>query len=250
MGLFICVKGQSEYKNQRHTKIETELVDTFGFQQITQDNCNKIVKLILKVENDKQDKFCKSINTKGESLGIETSTVVAHTTGDETVLILSTKNNIEEITSGNDIRAILTFNYEDEEDKYLDLTALCSNQVTKSGGGRVLIENLINVCKQEGIMTIGLLSSDSAIEFYKFVGFVSESEVHRKMLSLKLGRGKYRKRFILNLKNYSRKNYSRKRYKIQKLKNYGNYGNRKNIKSTTSKIHSRKKLKSKITQIK
>jgi len=59
MGLFICFKDpSSRYKLPQHTRIETELVDNFGFQQITQADCNKIVQLILKVRNDRNESFC------------------------------------------------------------------------------------------------------------------------------------------------------------------------------------------------
>jgi N-acetylglutamate synthase-like GNAT family acetyltransferase len=200
MGLFICFKGPSRYKIPAHTKIETELVDKLGFQPITQDDCNKIVQLILKVRNDKSESFCRYVDEEGISRGIGVATVAGHTSGDETVLILSTKDNFEEIESGNDIRAILAFNYEDDEYKNVDINVLCSNQVTKSGGGGILIKSLIEICKQEGINKISLFASESAVNFYKKIGFINESEIHHNMMSLQLG-GKYRVHLVLKLKH-------------------------------------------------
>jgi N-acetylglutamate synthase-like GNAT family acetyltransferase len=215
MGLFICFKDpSSRYKLPQHTKIETELVNKFGFQQITQADCNKIVQLILKVHNDKSETFCKYVDENGNSLGISTATVAGHTSGDETVLILSTKDNFEEIESGNDIRAILAFSYDNDEYKDLDINVLCSNQVTKSGGGSILVKSLIDVCKQEGIRKISLFAAESAVNFYKKMGFVNESDVHHNMMSLQLG-GKYRHHLVLKLK---RRKLKTKKLKTKKLK--------------------------------
>jgi hypothetical protein len=208
MGLFICSKGPSNYKLPLHTKIETELVDKFRFQPITQDECNKIVQLILKVSNDKGETFCKYVDETGKSLGITTSTVAGHTSGDETVLILSTRDNIEEIESGNDIRAILAFDYHDDEYNDLDINVLCSNQVIKSGGGGLLIKSLIDVCKQEGIRKISLFAAESAVGFYKKIGFINESKVLHNMMSLQLG----------GIKNKKFKKLKTKKLKTKKLK--------------------------------
>lgn len=169
MGLFICFKDpSSRYKLPGLTDIETKLVNNFGYQQISQDDCNKIVQMVLKVQNDKGETFCKYVNELGESIGIYTPTVANHTSGDETVLILSTRDNFEEIKSGNDIRAILAFNYEDNVGGIVDINVLCSNQVTKSGGGSILINSVIAVCKtEEKIKKINLYAAESAVNFYK-----------------------------------------------------------------------------------
>ena len=61
------------------------------------------------------------------------------------------------------------------------------NQVTKLGGGKILVENLINVCRQEGIRKITLFASQSAVSFYKNLSFVNESKMFPNMMSLQLG---------------------------------------------------------------
>lgn len=220
MGLFICFSSPSKYKLQEHTNIENQLVDKFGFQQISLDDCNKIVQLIYHVTNDKGETFCKYLDENGVPQGIGTSTIGGHVGGDETILILSTRDNFNEIESGNDIRAILAFNYEDFEYKNIDINVLCSNQVTKSGGGKILVENLINVCRQEGLRKITLFASESALNFYKKIGFVNESKMFPNMLSLQLG-GKRMIRLVINLKTKkikSRKLKFKSRRKSKKLK--------------------------------
>ena len=216
MGLFICFSRPSKYKLPEHTAIEERLVNNFGFQEISLDDCNKIVQLILKVTNDKGETFCKYLDENGVPQGIGTSTIGGHTGGDETVLFLSTRDNFHEIESGNDIRAILAFNYEDFEYKNIDINVLCSNQVTKSGGGKILVENLINVCRLEGIRKITLFASESAVNFYKKLGFVNESKMFPNMLSLQLG-GKRMIYLVLNLKP-RRKTKSRRRKSKSKSK--------------------------------
>lgn len=220
MGLFICFSGPSNYKLQAHANIENQLVDKFGFQQISLDDCNKIVQLIYHVTNDKGETFCKYLDENQVPQGISTSTIGGHTGGDETILILSTRDNFHEIESGNDIRAILAFNYEDFEYKNIDINVLCSNQVTKSGGGKILVENLINVCRQEGLRKITLFASESAVNFYKKFGFVNESKMFPNMLSLQLG-GKRMVRLVINLKTKKRKSRklkSKYKGKSKKLK--------------------------------
>ena len=209
MGLFICFSRPSKYKLSEHTAIEERLVNNFGFQEISLDDCNKIVQLILRVINDKGETFCKYLDENGVPQGIGTSTIGGHTGGDETVLILSSCDNFDEIESGNDIRAILAFNYEDFEYKNIDINVLCSNQVTKSGGGKILVENLINVCRQEGIRKITLFASQSAVSFYKKFGFVNESKMFPNMMSLQLG-GKRMVCLVLNLKSRRKKKSRRK----------------------------------------
>jgi len=204
MGLFICFSRPSKYKLPEHTAIEQKLVNNFGFQEISLDECNKIIQLIFQVTNDKGETFCKYLDENGVPQGIATSTIGGHIGGDETILILSTNDNFNEIETGNDIRAILAFNYEDFEYKNIDINVLCSNQVTKSGGGKVLLENFINVCRQEGISKITLFASQSALTFYKKFGFINESKMFPNMMSLQLG-GKHMVCLVLNLKSKSRK---------------------------------------------
>lgn len=192
MGLFICFSLPSKYKLPEHENIEIKLVDKFGFQPISLENCNKIVQLVLQLNNDRGETFCKYLDENGVPQGISTSTIGGHTSGDETVLILSTRDNFDEIENGNDIRAILAFNYEDFEYKNVDINVLCSNQVTKSGGGKILLESLINACKEEGMTTLTLFASESAVNFYRKVGFVNKSKMFPNMMSLQLVGGKYK----------------------------------------------------------
>jgi hypothetical protein len=210
MGLFICFSVPSNYKLPEHSNIEIKLVDKFGFQPISLENCNKIVNLILRVTNDKGETFCKYLDENLVSQGISTSTISGHTSGDKTVLILSTHDNFDEIENGNDIRAILAFNYEDFEYKNVDIDVLCSNQVTKSGGGKILLENLISACKEEGMRKLTLFASESAVNFYRKFNFVNESKMFPNMMSLQLGG----KRMILRTKRRKTK----KKIKTKKLK--------------------------------
>jgi len=189
MGLFICLRQPSRDKIKEHIKIEADLINRYGFQLITQEDSDRISELISDTTNDKNEKFCTYLDKEGELQGIDTSILKRHTTrGDNTVLILSTKDSIEEVDSANDIRAVLTFKYEDAtEYKDLDIEALCSNQITKLGGGKILLDNLIAVCRENEIRKINLFAANNAISFYAKNGFINESEIHPNIMSLQLG---------------------------------------------------------------
>ena len=217
MGLFICFKKKSIYKNDLHSKIENDFLTSHGYITITQEKCNKIYMLIAKANNERGETFCKYLDEKGKLQGVDMATLAGHTSGDSTVLILSTRDNFNEIESIDDIRAILAFDYEEEDNdnkKYeLSINVLCSNQITKSGGARTLLLNLIDVSRENGIRLISLAASETAITYYEKFGFRLEPGFHS-FMSLQLG-GNHMVRLVINLK--SRKLKSRK-LKSRKVK--------------------------------
>ena len=212
MGLFICLKNPT-YKNVLHTVIETELIDTYRYNPFSLKEFNRILNLILKAKHPSGATFCQKIDSTGKNQGINTAMIGGHSMGDDTILILSNKDSIEEIQNADDIQAVLIFNYEEEseeesEKKYeLNIFVLCSNQITNSGGGRILLESLINVSRRNGMKTIFLAPSEIAVNYYKRFGFVLDP-VHN-FMTLQLGGKK-------SLKIYSIKSKKRKYSKKQK----------------------------------
>lgn len=170
MGLFICLNNSS-YKNRGHAQLETNLIRDHGFQLMIETDYDRLMRIVSSTRNEKGESFCKRFDVNGISIGIMTSTLVGNSTRTNTVLILTTKDAVEEIDTMDDIRAILAFNYEDDENKLVDINALCSNQLSKSRGGGLLIAHLIDVCRENQLNTIILYSSDSGVEFYKKKGF-------------------------------------------------------------------------------
>jgi len=229
MGLFICLKNPLD-KNALHNKIETDLISEYEYIPFSLAEFKRIIALILKATNSSGETFCKKFDSTGKLQGISTEMIAGHSTGDDTVLILSNKDSIEEIQNADDIQSILIFNYyeEDEEEslkKYeLNIFVLCSNQLTNARGGRILLESLIDISRRNGIRTIFLAPSENAISYYKRFRF--ELDPVHNFMTLQLGGRKQKKRkYIL---------YSRKRNKMRQY-------SRKRKKSKTNKI----KLKNK-----
>ena len=216
MGLFICLKNPAD-KNELHSKIETDLIDIYRYNPFSLTEFKRILTLILKATNSSGEKFCKKFDSTGKLQGIDTSMIAGHSTGDSTILILSTKDSIEEIQNADDIQSILVFSYyeEDEEEslkKYeLNIFILCSNQITNSGGGRILLESLIDVSRRNGIRTIFLAPSENAISYYKRFRF--ELDPVHKFMTLQLGGRKQNKR------KYSRKQKKKKSFYYSKKRN-------------------------------
>jgi hypothetical protein len=169
MGLFICLNNSS-YKIRDHAKLETDLIRDHGFQLLIETDYDRLMRIVSITRNENGESFCKRFED-GVSIGIMTTTLLGNSNSTNTVLILTTKDSVEEIDTMDDIRAILAFSYEDDENKLVDINALCSNQLTMSRGGGLLISHLIDVCRENQLNAINLYSSDSGVEFYKKKGF-------------------------------------------------------------------------------
>ena len=199
MGLFICFKKNSKYKKDLHSEIENGFVTRYGYTTITQEEFNRISKMIMLETNDRGETFCKSKDENGNSQGIAMATLGGHTIGEDTILILSTRDNFSEIESADDIRAVLVFDLFTDNGKYeLSVNVLCSNQITKSGGARILLTNLIDVTREIGIGLISLAAEENAISYYEKFGFRIEPGF-KSFMSLQLG-GNRMVHLVLNLK--------------------------------------------------
>ena len=220
MGLFICLKNPT-YKNDLHNEIETELIHAYGYNIFSLEEFKRILNLILKAKDSSGATFCKKFDSTGKSQGINTAMIAGHSMGSDTILILSNKDSIEEIQNADDIQAILIFNYEENDHdesvkKFeIDIFILCSNQITNSGGGKILLQSLIDVSRRKGMRTISLVASETAVNYYKKFGFRLDSDLHD-FMTLQLGGRKGLKRKSKKKKRksflYSRK-YSRKQKK-------------------------------------
>ena len=225
MGLFICLKKPA-YKNDLHNEIESELIDAYGYNIFSLEEFKRILNLILKAKDSSGATFCKKFDSTGKSQGINTAMIAGHSMGGDTILILSNKDSIEEIQNADNIQAILIFNYEENDDddeesikKYeIDIFILCSNQITNSGGGKILLQSLIDVSRRKGMRTISLVASETAVNYYKKFGFRLHSDLHD-FMTLQLGGRKGFKRKSKKKKNkrrsfsYHARNYSRKQKK-------------------------------------
>jgi hypothetical protein len=190
MGLFICLNNSS-YKIREHAKLETDLIRDHGFQLMLEADYDRLMRIVSTTYNENGESFCKRVKD-GVSIGMMTSTLVGSSIRMNTVLILTTKDAVEEIDTMDDIRAILAFNYEDDENKLVDINALCSNQLTRSRGGGLLIGPLIDVCRENQLNAIILYSSDSGVEFYKKKGFENAGDArfpNKMVLRLSSGAG-------------------------------------------------------------
>jgi hypothetical protein len=197
MGLFICLNNSTD-KFREYANLETDLIRNHGFQLMIEKDYDRLMRIVSTTHNENGESFCKRMED-GVSIGIMTSTLVGNSIRMNTVLILTTKDSVEEIDTMDDIRAILAFNYEDEEYKLVDINALCSNQLSRSRGGGLLIGHLIDVCQKNRINAINLYSSVSGVDFYQKKGFENAGDERfpsKMVLRLSAGAGfrKTRKR--------------------------------------------------------
>lgn len=212
--MFICHKQDGPYKSVKQSQIEELLRERYGFKSITYEECDRIKRTISQTTNDDRETFCKNKNQEGMMI----STLFTHMNNTETVLILTTKENIEEVESGDDIRVVLTFgifeNFDvDEildEINEIEITTLCSNQVSKRGGGSILLQMFIDTCRIIRMEKIHLTALRNAVGFYRKYGFEHEDE---SKMYYRLAGKKYKKvHLILNL----RKNKQKTRRKARK----------------------------------
>ena len=199
-----------------------------------------MARLVIPARSDKGETFCKYKDEKDNLQGVDMATLSSHTIGEDTVLILSTRENFNEIESADDIRAILAFNYEefdDDDKKYeLNILVLCSNQITKLRGAETLLLNLINVSRENGIRLISLAATDNAVTYYEKFGFMLESPF-RPFMSLPLGGKLGGKRMVIVVNLKSRKP-KKSRTKMRKNKN------KKSRKSKKSRAKTRRNKRS------
>ena len=205
--MFICHKQDGPYKSAKQSQIEELLRETYGFKRIADAERDRLKTIIGQTTNDDRESFCKNKTQEGMMI----STLFTHMNNTETVLILTTKEKIEEVESGDDIRVVLTFGiFENfDVDEILDdineveITTLCSNQVSKRGGGSILLRTLIDVCRDIRIEKIHLTALRNAIGFYRKYGFEHEDE---SKMYYRIAGKKYKKvHLILNLRKDKQK---------------------------------------------
>jgi len=191
MGLFVCLSNSTD-KISEHANLETDLIRGYGFHLMIDSDYDRLMRIVSTTRNEKGESFCKRFDENGVPVGMMTATLLASSNRNNTVLILTTKDIIEEIDTMDDIRAILAFNYEDFKYKIVDINALCSNQISMSRGGGLLILPLIEVCRGNKLNAINLYSTDSGVDFYKKKGFENVGDVrfpNKMMLILLSGTG-------------------------------------------------------------
>jgi hypothetical protein len=219
--MFICHKQDGPYKSAKQSRIEELLRETYGFKRITDDECSRVKNIIRHTTNDEKETFCKNKNQEGMMV----ATLFTHMNNSETVLILTTKENIEEVESGDDIRVVLTFrifeNYENFDEVLDDIneikiTTLCSNQVSKRGGGSILLRTFIDACRDIRIEKIHLTALRNAVGFYRKYGFenADESEMYYRIA----GKRKEKVKLVLNLRRGSKKSKNRRKKLSKKSK--------------------------------
>jgi hypothetical protein len=215
----VLFRSGERYKNDLHNEIETELIHAYGYNIFSLEEFKRILNLILKAKDSSGATFCKKFDSTGKSQGINTAMIAGHSMGSDTILILSNKDSIEEIQNADDIQAILIFNYEENDHdesvkKFeIDIFILCSNQITNSGGGKILLQSLIDVSRRKGMRTISLVASETAVNYYKKFGFKLDSDLHD-FMTLQLGGRKQKRKSKKKRKSFSySKKYSRKQKK-------------------------------------
>ena len=140
-GLFI-------YVGKKQTIIERELIHQHGFQLITYEEYDKLRVRFLGTINKRGDTFCIAKNSK-QFGSLITPTLAQLSDKNNTMLVLSSKSNVEDIQSANDIKAVLGYTFSKNT---VRINGICNNQVIKSTGGRVLINHLTNACKNKNLM--------------------------------------------------------------------------------------------------
>jgi hypothetical protein len=131
--------GRFIYVNRPFNKIETQLIRDHRFKPLSYDEYDKIRMQFLGTINEKEESFCKRVY-KGKKIGPMTPTLAQLSDKNNTMLVL---------TKGDDeIKAVAGFKI---VNKRLYINGVCSNQVTKSLGGDLLVRLVQKVCNKHGI---------------------------------------------------------------------------------------------------
>lgn len=135
------------YMGNRKGNVESDLIRKHGFTPISFNTYDKIRMLFLGTINDKEESFCKHIDKNGMKTGPITPDLAQIT--NKTILVLTTKSDIDKIRTADDISAVLAFDY--SNGRTIKVVGMCSNQVIKSNGGDLLVRHLMNASKKQGI---------------------------------------------------------------------------------------------------
>jgi hypothetical protein len=138
--------GRFIYINRPFNEIEAQLIRDRGFKPLSYDEYDKIRMQFLGTINKKEESFCKKVY-KGKKIGPMTPTLMQLSDKNNTMLVLSRG---EMIDSADDIKAVVGFTISKNK---LRINGVCSNQVTKSKGGSMLVKMIERVFNKNKIVT-------------------------------------------------------------------------------------------------
>ena len=138
--------GRFIYVNRPFNKIETQLIRDRGFTPLSYDEYDKIRMQFLGTINKKKESFCKRVY-KGRKIGPMTPKLMQLSDKNNTMLVLSRGETID---SADDIKAVVGFTVSKNK---LRINGVCSNQVTKSKGGDMIVKMLEMVINKNKIVT-------------------------------------------------------------------------------------------------
>jgi hypothetical protein len=143
--------GRFIYVSRPFNKIETQLIRDHRFKPLSYDEYDKIRMQFLGTINKKEESFCKRVY-KGKKIGQMTPTLAQLSDKNNTMLVLTKGDNI---VDASDIKAVVGFKI---INKLLYINGVCSNQVTKSSGGDLLVTLVQKVCNKHGITKRNVVS--------------------------------------------------------------------------------------------
>jgi hypothetical protein len=161
---YICFESMNINSNCLDFK---DNLSDYGIKEIEEVHYTKLWQYILsKVEIDKI--FCD---------GIDPGYIERHFKTGNAIIIISNSDNIDDPNFVIYSFAILTI-----AGKWVIIELICSNKVKNNneisykGYGAMLVNTIINAAKKTNYHDLGLVSSSTAIEFYKKLGFKMEDE--------------------------------------------------------------------------
>ena len=138
--------GRFIYVNRPFNEVETQLIRDRGFTPLSYDEYDKIRMQFLGTINEKEESFCKRVY-KGKKIGPMTLKLMQLSDKNNTMLVLSRGETID---SADDIKAVIGFTVSKNK---LRINGVCSNQVTKSKGGSMLVKMVQMVFNKNKIVT-------------------------------------------------------------------------------------------------
>ena len=145
--------GRFIYVNRPFNEIETQLIRDHRFTPLLYDEYDKMRVQFLSTINEKEESFCKRVY-KGRKIGPMTPKLMQLSDKNNTMLVLSKG---ETINSADDIKAVVGFTISKNK---LGINGVCSNQVTKSKGGSMLVKMVKLVVNKNKILTKRMNSSN------------------------------------------------------------------------------------------
>ena len=149
-----------------HDTRQENLINQFtkyGYSYITKlTDIYKDIIDILSTQDEDFNSFCFNAES---AIGINTEGVIRNLNTYPAVFYFIKNENI--------LHSTILFNVKEHDCVYID--SFCVNQIKRFKGGKDILEEFMNIVKEDNFKKIKLDAIDTAVEFYKKLGFILDN---------------------------------------------------------------------------